>query len=773
MIEIIHRPYGQEHPYEQDPEERFPREPLAGQPFTVGITTRPPGAAERVTVHTRVAGAPGPSVAAVLQPDWQQRKEQGYGAEFLERIVRIEQDVWHAALTAPAAGQTLEYWIEVDGQSSEVHTWRAPEWVAADGLPAAHQEGGALVWELAPGPASGMAAAADTPPWLPPLISLEWLTDGQQARRARLTFDSPADEAFYGLGERFNALNQRGHTLDMCVYDQFRYQGKRTYIPNPFLLSSQGYGLWVESSRWMQFDLAESAPDRWTVEAVLGPDETLRLHWLTGESPFAITGQFARLTGQPALPPVWAFGLWMSANEWNAQSKVLAEVERTFEHAITPSVLVIEAWSDEMTFYIWNDAQYAPRPGGEFPRYSDFTFPPEGRWPDPKAMIDALHERDIRVVLWQNPTLKADQDGLDCPQQPNDREYFLAQGFGVLEPDGVTPYKVRPFWFRQSLLWDVTNPAATEWWLGKRAYLVDELGVDGFKTDGGEHLWGRETRFFDGRRGDELLNEYPRLYTEAYHRFITGHKNGDGLIFSRAGFTGSQTSPLHWAGDQPSTWEAYRSAIVAGLSAGISGLPFWGLDIGGFSGPIPSSELYLRGAAMATFCPIMQYHSDYNAHREPAIFRTPWNIQERSGDDRVIPTFRFFTDVRRNLIPYIWQEAQYAADSGQPMMRALVLTEPAASPYQYCFGRDLLVCPVTDPEAETWLVVLPQGTWYDLWTGAAIEGGRTVTVAAPLDRIPVFVRAGAAIPVNLGEGDALGTPVVFSAQPTRFLRFGG
>lgn len=771
MTEIIHRPYGLEHPYEQLPEERIPRKPLAGQPFTVGITTRPPGAAQTVTVHTRVDGTPGPSVAAVLQSDWQQKKEDGYGAEFLERLERFEQDVWQAPLTAPAAGQTLDYWIEVDGQTSESYSWRAPEWVAAEGQPTTPREdNGTLIWELAPDAGSPPTPGPD---WLPRLLAVEWLTDGQQTRRARLTFETPPDEAFYGLGERFNALNQRGHTLDMCVYDQFRYQGKRTYLPNPFLLSSQGYGLWVESSRWMQFDLAESAPDRWTIEADLGPDETLRLRWFTGDTPFSITGQFARLTGKTALPPVWAFGLWMSANEWNAQAKVMAEVERTFEHEIAPSVVVIEAWSDEMTFYIWNDAQYTPRPGHEFPQYADFTFPPEGLWPNPKAMIDDLHERDIRVVLWQNPILKADQTGLDCPQQPHDRAYFIEQGFGVLEPDGKTPYKVRPFWFQNSLLWDVTNPAARDWWFGKRAYLVDELGVDGFKTDGGEHLWGAETIFADGRRGDELLNEFPRHYTEAYHRFITGKKNGDGLIFSRAGFTGSHVSPLHWAGDQPSTWNAYRSAIVAGLSAGISGLPFWGLDIGGFSGPIPTAELYLRGTAMATFCPIMQYHSDFNAHREPAIFRTPWNIQERTGDERVIPTFRFFTNVRRNLIPYIWQEAQYAAESGEPMMRAMAFTDPAASPYQYFFGRDLLVCPITDPDAESWPVYLPEGVWYDLWTGEDMTGGRTVDVAAPLDRIPVYVREGAVIPMNLGDDLRLGAPVSFSAEPTTRLTFGG
>jgi len=459
MIEIIHRPYGQEHPYEQLPEERFPRQPLAGQPFIVGVTIRPPGAAQAVTVHTRVDGQPGSPVAAVFQPDWQRKMEDGYGAEFLERIVRAEQDVWQASLTAPAAGQTLEYWIEAGGQTSEVFAWRPAEWRAAEGLPASIQEeNGALVWRLAPGETG---QAVSLPAWLPRLVSVEWLTDGQHARRVRLAFTSPADEAFYGLGERFNALNQRGATLDIRVYDQYRYQGRRTYLPVPFLLSSKGYGLWVESSRWMQFDLAGSAPDRWTLEADLGPDETLTLRWLSGDSPYAITSRFVRLTGQPGLPPLWAFGLWMSANEWNSQAKVMAEVERSFAYGIVPSVVVIEAWSDEMTFYIWNDAQYAPVPGERALRRADFTFPAEGKWPDPQGMIDDLHRKNIRLVLWQIPVFTAFEG--THPQHEADRAYFEQQGFGVREAPTLLPatggLASGPIW-SMSWGWTASRPTA-------------------------------------------------------------------------------------------------------------------------------------------------------------------------------------------------------------------------------------------------------------------------------------------------------------------------
>ena len=188
---------------------------------------------------------------------------------------------------------------------------------------------------------------------------------------------------------------------------------------------------------------------------------------------------------------------------------------------------------------------------------------------------------------------------------------------------------------------------------------------------------------------------------------------------------------------------------------------------------------------MAAFCPIMQYHSEFNQHREPCHDRTPWNIRARTGDQRVIPAFRHFVNTRHNLMPYIWQEAQHAARTGQPMMRALGLWHREASPYQYFFGRDLLVCPVVEEGASAWSAYLPGGDWFDLWTGERFAGGRQVTVPAPLDCIPVFVRAGAmseryaawlaragaAIPVAWGASRQWGEYVPLSAEATDTLYY--
>ncbi|GAB4522136.1 MAG: hypothetical protein OHK0046_34340 [Anaerolineae bacterium] len=730
-LNVVHTPLGQEHPYEQLPEERTPRHPLAHETFTVGITTLPPGAAREVTVFSSVDGVPQPPISARHIAGWQPTLEEGVGAEYLERIVRVEQDVWQATLTMPGMGQTLTYEIEADGVRTASYTVTGAAWQAGGGVVMA-EDGSVSVRQ-----------DADTRsiPHLPEILSLEWLTDGQHARRVRVTVHCESGDGFYGLGERFNALNQRGHVLDVRCYEQYKNQGKRTYMPVPFLLvwnaeQHTGYGLHINSARWMQFDLASNQSEQWVLEADLGPDETLQLLPYHGEDPFSIVGQFALAAGPVKLPPQWSFGLWMSSNEWNSQARVLQEVEQSLAHGIEPSVLVIEAWSDETTFYIWNDAEYTPQPGDHMPRYTDFTFPAEGKWPNPKTMVDHLHAHNIKLLLWQIPVLKAAPE--PHPQHDADRQHYEASGFGVHEANG-TLHKVRPFWFRGGAIWDVTNPEERAWWLGKRAYLLDDLGIDGFKTDGGEHLWGESVIFHDGRRGDELWNLYPQLYTQAYYDFANSKR--EAITFSRAGFTGSQRAPLHWAGDENSTWDAFRHSILAGLSAALSGIPFWGWDIGGFSGPIPTAELYLRSAAMAAFCPVMQYHSEYNAHRRPSNDRTPWNIQACTGDERVIPIFKHFVDTRLRLMPYIWQEAQHAAQTGQPMMQAVQMTYPAASRYDYFFGRTLLISPVVEEGAAQWPVALPPGEWRDFWTDTIYTGNQTVTVDVPLDRIPVFVRA--------------------------------
>jgi alpha-glucosidase (family GH31 glycosyl hydrolase) len=485
------------------------------------------------------------------------------------------------------------------------------------------------------------------------------------------------------------------------------------------------------------------------------------------QNPRQIVQAFTDLTGKPKLPARWIFGPWMSSNDWNSQAEVLRQLRMTEELHIPATVLVIEAWSDEINFYNWNDCQYQQKPASQGYRLGEYTFPPEGRWPDPKAMIDDLHQAGLRLVLWQNPAIKQAEprEHLDDRLNLADQTYAIQKGFVVRRADG-SPHRIEPHmpWFQNSLVLDFTNPEAADWWFLKREYLVTELGVDGFKTDGGEHIWDVDTRFSNGMRGSRGINTYPLAYERAYQRFMQAHRGEDHVLFSRAGYTGAQESPCHWTGDEKSTWEAFRASLRAMLNVGLCGVPFMGWDLAGFSGPIPSSELYLRAAAFSVFCPIMQYHSDVNGQRKPSRDRTPWNIQAQTGDTDVIPIFRGFANLRMNLLPYILSQAHESSQSGLPLMRMLPLEYPKdmtcrSYPYEYLFGDALLVAPVVEEGVSSWPVYLPDGDWRELWTGKVYSGPVTIEVETPRNRIPVFQKKGSILPLHLDPSGELGSPV--------------
>jgi alpha-glucosidase (family GH31 glycosyl hydrolase) len=580
------------------------------------------------------------------------------------------------------------------------------------------------------------------------LTAISWLEDRNGAiREISATITHPPC-GWYGFGERYNALNQAGNRVDQFVYNQYKEQGLRTYMPMPVGYTDAGFGLHLATDSYSWFDLGNPGETRFGVEA-----EGLAIDLLSGTVAEQIS-QFIAATGEPEPVPTWALGPWMSSNNWDSEAEVRKQVALTLEHQIPATVLVIEAWSDEATFYIFNDAQYAEKPGGEAFVYGDFSFPEWGRWPDPKGLAEHLHANDLRLILWQIPIIKQ-SPALKHAQKRNDERHFFAEGFGVKHPDG-TPLRLPEGWFKDSLLMDFTNPAGADWWFSKRQYLIDELGVDGFKTDGGEMVWGKDLQFADGRTGLENRNAYPRDYISAYYRFT--QQNG-GICFSRAGYTGAQTFPAHWAGDERSTWDAFKRSILAGLSAGMSGVIFWGWDLGGFSGEVPSAELYVRSAAMACFCPIMQYHAESKAEFNQD--RTPWNIAERSGDERALSGYRFYANLRMSLLPYIRREATWCVAEKQPLMRPMLLDfqgDSRAVPLwnQYLFGRDLLVAPIIHEGETAREVYLPEGRWWHLFENRWYDGNQSHDVSASFEEIPVFLRGGAALPLAFHHETRLG-----------------
>lgn len=715
---IRHRPAGRGHPYDADEESRVPFLPLADDRVEIRATSD--AGTERVELQVD-GSAPVPM------------RRMGETASGRVR--------WRAELSAPPVARPARYRLlaRPNGSATRWHRLDAASWElggTGELLPTA--TGTRLVLRSADGggePPAGLVRG-----------SLAWLRGRAATHRVRFAVPLTRGERLIGFGERYDRLDQRGNRLDVRVFEPYKrqWEGSRTYLPMPFFISSEGWGCWVATSRRVWIDAGATEPDRLWIEAEVDPaSPELRVERYAG-SPQRVLAAFLEQAGPAVAPPDWAFRPWMSGNEWNTQARVMEEVERGEALGIPAGVLVIEAWSDETSFAIFRDAAYRTRTDGGPHRLGDFSFPPDGAWPDPKGMVDELRRRGIRLLLWQVPLMKRRRD-LDG-QAVHDWDRMVRDGYGVRRRDG-SPYRNRGWWFPEGLLLDFTNPAAREWWLSKRRYLVDELGIDGFKTDGGEHAWGDDLRYADGRTGAEVNNEYPVHYQAAYHELLRRHRP-DGLTFSRAGFVGSARYPAVWAGDEDSTWEAYRAAVVAGQQAGVSGIFFWGWDIGGFSGEIPTAELYLRATAMAAFCPIMQYHAEYNAHRLPRRDRTPWNIAERTGDPSVVDVYRHFALLRDRLVPYLVREARHAVESSLPLMRPLAFDDPADDrawehSLQYQLGRHLVVAPVTEPGVATWRAYLPAGEWVDLWTGEAVSGATTTERDAPLDVLPVWVRAGA------------------------------
>jgi alpha-glucosidase (family GH31 glycosyl hydrolase) len=730
---IRHRPYGSGHPYSVDTEQRWPIDPVAGEPVMLGVRA----SSDVDSVSCELVRDGGESrilpLTATLRQSRGQATDGGHLASAQARLARASGG-WHLSLDSLRVGESYRYRFIGSGPATQSTRWfefRVAGW--------------------RPAPASVRAVGTDR------VIrgTESVLDDGHRIRRVRFALPLSDAEHVTGLGERFDALDHRGTSLDSVVFEQYKSQGaeRKTYLPMPFahIVGADGWGFHVRTSRRVWFDFAEREANRIWVEAEVDADsgdETVLDLAVYDGTPTQVLNAFLAEVGRPSELPSWIFRLWASANEWNTQHEVMKQIDLHRKHDIPVGSVVIEAWSDESTFTAWRDSQYSVNGDGGAHRLDDFTFPADGAWPDPKGMIDELHARDIRIHLWQIPLIKMrphpeGQAKADAAAAIRERVLVNEEA-----PDGsLRPYRNRGWWFPLGLMPDLTDDRAARWWTEKRRYLVEEMGVDGFKTDGGEHAWGRDLRYLDGKHGDEGNALFPVHYAKAFGDLLRSAGKAP-VTFSRAGFTGSQSHGTYWAGDENSTWDAFRWSLFAGLSAASSGILYWGWDLGGFSGEVPDGELYLRSAAAAAFVPIMQYHAEFNHHRQPSGDRTPWNIAERNSDDRVLPTFRRFAQLRERLVPYLAAEARSAIETGAPLMRPLYFDSPNDEevwrhPLQWMLGNDIMVAPVTESGVSEWSTYLPDGEWVDAWTGIPLRGGRLVTRPVPIDEIPIYLRAAA------------------------------
>ncbi|MBU1094922.1 MAG: hypothetical protein KKB34_00445 [Bacteroidetes bacterium] len=564
------------------------------------------------------------------------------------------------------------------------------------------------------------------------------------------SYYTPDDEKFFGFGERYNSINQRGNGIDNYVVNTWKDQGLRTYIPVPFYFTSKNYGFFLNSTYYSRFNLDTDNSNRCEIISNFGRkyEGEFQYYLFADEKPLNIISGFANLTGKSDRIPVWTLGPWISANEWDKQIEIEAQIDSLKKYDIPNTVVVIEAWSDEETFYIFNDAIYEPKLGEQAFSLKDFKF--AGRWPDPIEMINNLHNDNMKLVLWNIPVLKS--SSVENEQRDNDEKYAVDKNFVVKNPDG-SPFRIPPTWFGNSLNLDFTSKEASDWWMKKRKYLVEEMKIDGFKCDGGEFIWGRDLIFSDGRSGEEVRNVYANLYVDAYYKLIKS-VNKETAVFHRAGTFGAQKHPLAWNGDQCSSFPAFKEAIRSCLNSSISGISFIGYDIAGYHDETNlSPELYNRSVAQAAFSPVMQFHSAYSG--DPNLERTPWNIARMYNDPSCIDVYKKYANVRFNIIPYLYSECEFTIETGFPLMRPLVTEYPLDSnvaKYEtdYKLGRNLLVCAVTEPGTKK-EIYLPEGDWFDLWSLKKYSGKKVYNMDVPYDKLPVFIKNGSITPVNLNK----------------------
>lgn len=806
-VNLLHQPTGYDDPYVILPYERFPRQPEAGDSVLVRLLTQPFQVSQVVTVKAVVGGIPAAeTVPAVM------------------KVTDGGEKVWEAQLGPYLAGDEVSYAFALQSGSkslsSATYSFKVRSWTALECVHAIYETTDGFVVELAYGAEDTRTAQLSFRADASGAIKLTFATEGGErlqgapAQRAalavgrarleaevcggklllalrsaegvlmegfaaegkpfiealtdgsstlyklRLNLRTRPEHRWFGMGERFSHYEYSGQEVDQYVYNQYRDQGLKTYMPVPFAISSGGYAIFVDTALYSTFRFHTRLSDLVEVEVDLSPIHQRLVTYLFAEDPLTMVGQFTHLSGKPVLPPKWSFGPWMSSNNWDSQAEVLKQAELTAKYRIPSTVLVIEQWSDEATFYIFNDAHYNVKDGNQPFRYDDFQFPEWGRWPNPKEMVEELHGQGLKVLLWQIPIHKH-MYGVTHGQRDQDEMTLLERGYCVKTADGQ-PYTLPYNWFKDCHIIDFTNPEAAKWWFDKRQYLADEIGVDGFKTDGGEFVFGHDLQFYDGSTGREMRNLYPNLYVGSYYNFTQQYAKDGGITFSRAGYTGAQRYPMHWAGDERSTFQAFRSSMIAGLSSSMSGIPFWGWDLGGFHGDIPTAELFVRSAQMAAFCPVMQYHAETKGEFNQD--RTPWNIAERTAHPLVIDLYKRYADIRMNLLPYIYDQAIRTSRTGLPMMRAMSLQYPA-DPHctemisEYMFGESLLVAPVMEEGHGAKEIYFPEGAWLSLFDQEEVQGPCLKKVAAPLEYIPVYQKQDSVIALNLAENYSLGDHV--------------
>lgn len=563
----------------------------------------------------------------------------------------------------------------------------------------------------------------------------------REGKKLTLSSRIAETEMFFGLGEKTGFLDKRGRRYVMWNTDDPLHTPDKDplYKSIPFLIGFDGdraYGLFVDSTARSEFDLGYGNRERLSVTV---EDACLDLYLIDGRSIAEVVRRYTLLTGRMEMPPLWSLGFQQCRYSYYPQEKVMAVAENFRSRQIPCDVLYLDIdYMDEYRVFTWN----------------------ADRFPDPSGMTARLKEQGFRVVTIVDPGVKKD---------PEYQVYLegVREGHFCRFPTGEIYHG--EVWPGPAAFPDFSRDATRKWWGARHASLFD-AGVSGIWNDMNEpsdFLPETQDRTmktvpndlmmdFDGNPQpfSKCHNAYGLLMCRATHEGFRSLKPDERpFIVTRSAYAGIQRYAAVWTGDNCSWWEHLAASIPMHLNIGLSGIPFVGADVGGFQGN-SSPELYARWIQLGAFTPFFRAHSDKGTRDHE-----PWSF-----GPEIEKIARKAIRLRYELLPYLYSEFRQACETGLPVMRPLILDfQDDPNVYgindEFLFGREILAAPVTRPGDRKRLVYLPKGGWYDFYTKTRLEGGRFIIADAPLDRIPLFVREGAII------------PMAQSACSTRFMDF--
>ena len=560
------------------------------------------------------------------------------------------------------------------------------------------------------------------------------------------------DEAFYGFGEKFTSFNKRGQKITVWQQDAQSTNSDVSYKGMPYFMSSEGYSVLMNTYTRTHFNMGASSGVSYTMET---EDPYLDYYMFCNRDYKGLIRDYTALSGRSAMIPRWAFGFWMSRMSYMSRQEVEEVVDQMAKFGMSVDVIHIDGWLDT-----------AQPDGGK-----ELLCFDEERFPDPEGMIKSLREKGIHLSLWMFPYVHAvDRKGRFSSQFKimNERGYLVKNQKG--EPYLFSPGEGDAGNWKVAAL-DFTNPEFVAY-MKERVKRLMRMGVGVIKTDFSEEI-PEDAVLYDGSTGLESHNKYTLLYAKTIYEASREAKEEMGqkaLLWGRSGYAGSQNYPANWAGDSSAAKNNLYAILNGGLSMGVSGVSFWGFDIGGFyncdySGKrvIPDDEDYIRSVQMGLMSPLSRSHGQSTP-------REPWIYSETAQK-----AFLKINKTRYAMLPYLYSAGYETTREGIPMMRAMLLEYPndlnvCTLSTQSMLGGSVLVAPVFDQKKHN--VYLPKGSWIDLETGCRLEGNAWIEYPQKIDVIPMFLRENTMmatlkkVPEHISEENFQGLEIVMNITGT-------